>query len=63
MDLDKLRAQAREEARDFLENDKEYRIGYVKVLANYIGELFGVEVKELDETLRGEGGFGSTGTK
>ena len=33
----------------FTANDKEYRIGYVKVLANYIGELFGVEVKELDE--------------
>ena len=30
-------------------NDKEYRIGYVKVLANYIGELFGVEVRELPE--------------
>lgn len=33
----------------FTANDKEYRIGYVKVLANYIGELFGVEVKELDD--------------
>ena len=33
----------------FTANDKEYRIGYVKVLANYIGELFGVEVKELNE--------------
>ena len=33
----------------FTANDKEYRIGYVKVLANYIAELFGVEVKELDE--------------
>ena len=33
----------------FTANDKEYRIGYIKVLANYIGELFGVEVKELDD--------------
>lgn len=29
-------------------NEKEYRIGYVKVLADYLGELFGVEVKDLD---------------
>lgn len=33
----------------FTANDKEYRSGYVKVLANYIGELFGVEVRELDD--------------
>ena len=33
----------------FTANDKEYRIGYVKVLAKYIGDLFGVEVKELND--------------
>lgn len=33
----------------FTANDKEYRIGYVKVLANYISELFGVEVVELED--------------
>lgn len=33
----------------FTANDKEYRIGYVKVLAEYIGNLFGVEVRELNE--------------
>ena len=33
----------------FTANDKEYRIGYIKMLANYIGELFGVEVKELND--------------
>lgn len=30
-------------------NEKEYRIGYVKVLAEYISELFGVEIKDVDE--------------
>lgn len=33
----------------FTANDKEYRIGYVKVLANYISELFGVEIVELED--------------
>lgn len=30
-------------------NEKEYKIGYIKVLAEYIGDLFGVDVKELDD--------------
>lgn len=29
-------------------NEKEFRMGYVKVLADYIGELFGVDVGDLD---------------
>lgn len=30
-------------------NEKEYRIGYVKVLAEYLAEIFGVEVKDLED--------------
>lgn len=30
-------------------SEKEYRLGYVKVLASYIGDLFNVEVKDLEE--------------
>ena len=29
MDLNELRQQAQEEARDFLENEQEYRMGYI----------------------------------
>jgi len=50
---------------NFSENDFKISTGdrIAQMIIEYVVETEAIEVEELDDTVRGEGGFGSTGVK